>query len=128
MYTTICKVTMCDDTTISDPRTRNPTMTPQSHNWLSADVQARTKPPPITIIKAELEEECASNIIKVNMGRKPALATSEKYELKMSTFENIQPEEFLTILKKSISQSMEQGLRQFLDGLIIYVRYFISRL
>ena len=71
----------------------------QSHNCLSTDVQALIEPPPIPLIKVDLEEERASNIIKVKMRRNPALAASETYELKMATFENGQPEEFLALLK-----------------------------
>ena len=54
--------------------------------WISADVQARTEPPPILLVKVELEEERSRNIIKVKMRRKPTLATSETYNINMYIF------------------------------------------
>ena len=45
-------------------------------NWLSADVQAHIEIPPIKFAKTEDNEELKTNIIKVNMWRNPASATS----------------------------------------------------
>ena len=42
--------------------------------WLSTDVQSQIEPPPIPLIKAELEEQKATNIIKVNIWRNPSRA------------------------------------------------------
>ena len=61
-------------------------------NWLSADVQARIEPPSFPLIKAELEEEKLSDIIKIKIHREPASSTSETYKLKISTFEKGKPE------------------------------------
>ena len=55
----------------------------QNENWLSAYVQACNKPLSILIIKVELEEERASNKIKVNMRRNPALAMSDTHNINM---------------------------------------------
>ena len=71
----------------------------QSHNCLSTDVQALIEPPPIPLIKVDLEEERASNIIKVKMRRKLTSAMSETHNLNLSMFEDVQPEEFIVLLK-----------------------------
>ena len=56
-------------------------------------------PPLIMLIKLKLEEERASNIIKIKMRRNLASATSDTYKLGTATFKNGQPEQFLAILK-----------------------------
>ena len=68
-------------------------------NWCSADVQALIEPPPIPIINVEEGEYKASNTIKINMRKNPESAVAETYKLKMATFKNIQPEEFLTLMR-----------------------------
>ena len=55
-------------------------------NWISAGVQARITPLTILIIKVQLEEEHASNIIRVNMQKNLAIATSEIYSINIFTF------------------------------------------
>ena len=73
----LCKLTTCDNTTFHSSKPRHTTTNiTQKENWISADVQARIEPPPITLIKAELEEERVSNIIKVKMQRNPEMYTS----------------------------------------------------
>ena len=67
-------------------------------NCISADVQADIEPPPIPLIKVELEEEKASDIIRINMRWNPKLSASEMYKLKISTFKNGKPEEFLALM------------------------------
>ena len=74
----------------------------QYDNWLSTDVQAHIGPPSILLIKVELEEESASNTIKVKIWRNPSTAMSETYNINMYTFKYVQPEEFLTLLKNFI--------------------------
>ena len=66
--------------------------------WLSADIQARIKPPPIPIIKLEVDDERTTNIIKVKMRRNPSSAASKTYSINMNTFDYGQPEEFLPLL------------------------------
>ena len=67
--------------------------------WKIVDVQARIEPPPISLIKATSEKAEEYNMIKINMCRDPASATSKTYELKVQTFENGKPEEFLQMTK-----------------------------
>ena len=47
----------------------------------------------------KLEEERASNIIKVNMRKNSTSAMSETHNLNLSMFEDVQPEEFIVLLK-----------------------------
>ena len=60
----------------------------QNSNWVSADLQARIDPPNILLVDVEPEYQLASKIIKVEMWRKLATATSEKYNINMYTFKD----------------------------------------
>ena len=66
--------------------------------WISADMQARIEPLPIPLIKLEVDDYCTTHIIKVKMRRNPSSAASEKYNVNMNTFNDGQPEEFLSLL------------------------------
>ena len=70
-----------------------------NNKCLNTDVQACIEPPSTPLIKSTAVkiEEC--NIINIKMRRYPASAVSETYELKVQTFENGKPEEFLQIMK-----------------------------
>ena len=68
--------------------------------WISAYVQACIETHKTPLIKAELEELHATHIIKVNIRRNPSQATSETYNMNISTFDDGQPEEFLVLLRK----------------------------
>ena len=57
----------------------------QHTKWLNAYVQAHTRPPTILIIKVELEEERASNMINIKIQRNLASAMSEMYNINMTT-------------------------------------------
>ena len=70
-----------------------------NNKWLDADVQARIEPPPNPPIKATNGKTEEKNIIKIKMRREPASATSKTYELKVQTFENGIPEDFLQTTK-----------------------------
>ena len=63
--------------------------------WIYADVQARIEPPPTPLIKATNVNTEETDIINIKMHQDPASATSDTYELKVQTFENGKPEEFL---------------------------------
>ena len=67
--------------------------------WLSADIQAGVEPPPIPLIKLELDDERTIYIIKVKMRRNISLAASKTYNINMNTLDDGQPEEFLSLLK-----------------------------
>ena len=67
-------------------------------NWLSSDVQSHIDPPQIPLNRAAPENTKECDIIKIKMCRDPASATLETYELKISTFDNGKPVEFLRIL------------------------------
>ena len=71
----------------------------RNNKWLNTDVQARIKPPPIPLIKATKVETEETNIIKIKMRQEPASATSETYKLKVQTFKNGKPEEFIQMMK-----------------------------
>ena len=53
----------------------------------------------IPLIKSEVEEEDAINIINVNMICNPLSSVLEMNEVKMITLENGQPEDFLILLR-----------------------------
>ena len=94
-------------------------------NCLSADSQSHIEPPMIPIIKVELEEERVSNIIKVNKRRKLDSATYDTYKLKMVTFENYQPEEFLALLNNFRIEINGTGTTSFY-GRIKYIRTMLN--
>ena len=71
-------------------KTKTPT-TKTSGLWLSADIQAQIDPPPTPLIKAELEEQKATNIIKVEIQRNPSQAAPENYKVNTPTLNNGQP-------------------------------------
>ena len=59
---------------------------------ISAEVQARIKPPTIALVMREPNKVNEYDIIKINMRRNPSGADSEMYKLKIVTFEHGQPE------------------------------------
>ena len=67
--------------------------------WLSAEVQARIKPPLITLINKDTQEANDHDIIKIKMRQKPSDAASETYKLKIVTFKHYLPEELLQLMK-----------------------------
>ena len=100
MRTTLYKVTKCDahlqlHKNIDHQNMKN------YPAWISAEVQARIKPPPIPLIKKDPLEANEYDVIKIKMRRNPSDAASKTYKLKIVTFEHGQPEEFLQIIKKS---------------------------
>ena len=66
--------------------------------WLRTDVQFRIETPTITLIKVELEELHATHIIKVKNRRNPSQDALETDKINISTFNDGQPEEFLSLL------------------------------
>ena len=71
----------------------------RNNKCLNADFQARIDPPPIPLLKAKTGKTEETHIIKIKILRYPASATSETYDLKLQTFENGKPEEFLQMIK-----------------------------
>ena len=69
-------------------------------NWLSAEMQAHIKPPPIPLAIPEEVQDRACNIIKVKMIRNHVSAGSETYEFKINIFKNWNPEGLLKFMKK----------------------------
>ena len=67
--------------------------------WLNAEIQAQIEPPPISLIRAKLQEQKATNIIKDEIFRNTSQATSETNKVNRYTFNNGQPEELLALLK-----------------------------
>ena len=66
---------------------------------LSADMQVHTKSPPIPLTKLEVDDDRTTHIINVNMRRNPSSAASKTYNVNMNTFDDGQPEEFLSHLR-----------------------------
>ena len=66
----------------------SPTMNLGNPNWLSADFQACIEPSPILLKRASPGTVKEFDIIKINMRRDPAFATSDTYELKIAKFKN----------------------------------------
>ena len=93
------------------------------HNgpWLSADVQARIETPLITLIEADLEEQKATNIIKVEIWRNLSQATLETYKFNMYNFDDGQPEECLALLRNWKIATDGNGTTSP-SGRIIYLR------
>ena len=60
--------------------------------YLSAEMKARIWPLPIPLIKAAMKYMSKCNIINIKMHCNLSAANSETYELKITTFENGQPE------------------------------------
>ena len=81
------------------PSKQNNTSAMKNGPWISADVQACIEPPTIPLIKKEWEELHATDIIKVKIRRNPSQAKSETYNMNTYTFDNVQPEELLTLLR-----------------------------
>ena len=59
--------------------------------WISAEVQASIKPPPIPLIKKEPDDVNGYDINKIKMCWNLYGADSETYELKIVKFEQVQP-------------------------------------
>ena len=95
------KVTMCDVTKIHQTMKNGP--------CLSTDVEVCIEPPPIPLVKLELEYERATHIIKFSMWRNSSSAAYETYNINMNTFIDVQPEELLVILKKLNITTDETG-------------------
>ena len=68
--------------------------------WISSYMQARIEPPLISLVKLEVDYYCTTHIIKVKMQRNTSSAASEMYNVNMNTFDDGQPEEFLSLLRK----------------------------
>ena len=63
--------------------------------WISEELQARIKPPPIPLVNKEPNEVNEYDIIRIKMRQNPSDANSETHELKIVNFEHGQPEELL---------------------------------
>ena len=70
-----------------------------NHRWLNADIQARIDPPPIPLIKATNGKTEETDSINIKIHQYPTSTTSDTYKLKVQTFENGKPEEFLHIIE-----------------------------
>ena len=66
---------------------------------INAEIQARIEPPPTPLIKLEVDDDCTTHIIKVNMRRNQLSAASVKYNVNMNTFNDGQPEELFSLLR-----------------------------
>ena len=89
--------------------------------WLSAEFQARIEPPPIPLTKKQPGGVKYYDIIKIKIRRNPANAASERYELKIITFEHGQPEEFLQLMK-NFKKAVDRTGTTAVSGEINYLR------
>ena len=62
-------------------------------------MQAHIKPPPIPLIKLEVDDDSTNHIMKVNMMINTSSLASETYNVNMNTLDVGQPEEFPYLLK-----------------------------
>ena len=97
-----------------------------NNKCINADIQARIDPPPIPLPKATTGKKEETNIIKINMCRDPTSATSDNYELKVQTFENGKPEEFLQMMKDFNTVSDGTGTTPA-QGKIQFLRKILRR-
>ena len=93
------KVTTCDTTTAPQKIQEYPTTKIGNTRWLNANVQDLINPPLIPVIRSASEKVVECNIIKIKMIRDPELDTSKTYDIKVPTFKNGEPEEFLQMMK-----------------------------
>ena len=96
------------------------TSTTKNVPWVTTYVQSRIYPPPTPLIKVELYELHTTHIINVKMRRNTSQAISETYNINMSTFNDGQPEKFLTLVKKFESKLIEPAQLFLQDGLTFY--------
>ena len=92
-----------------------------NNKWLNTDFQARIEPPPIPLIKATNVNTEETNIIKIKMRQDPASDTSDTYKLKVQTFENGKPEEFLQMMKNFKTDVVRTGTTST-TGTIQFIR------
>ena len=117
---------MCDDNTLRSSRPRQLTMNIlHIENWIRAYIQSSIKPPPILLIKVELEEERTITLVKFKMRRNPDMATSETYNINIFTFKDGQLEDFLAILNNFKIIIYVTGTTS-LPGRINYLRMILS--
>ena len=90
-------------------------------NWLSTDTQAHIEPPQLPLIKSDEEAEKSTNITEINMQQSSTSYALETYALKMDTFENGQPHDFLKLLKNFTTAINKNGTTN-VAGQINYIR------
>ena len=90
---------MRDSTTVTKYQRYQTMNISHTHNWISADVQARIETPKTPLNKEDIVEEKSRKITKAKMHKNPASDASETYKLKMAKFKNGQPEDFFALLK-----------------------------
>ena len=69
----------------------------KNYLFLSTKVYARIDPPPITMIKKEVDIK-DKNTIKIKIQRSPNITNSKTYEFKIGTFDSGNLDEFLQLL------------------------------
>ena len=97
-----------------------------SGSSLSADIQVRIEPPSTPLITEELEEQKASNVIRVKIPRNPSQTVSETYKVNVYTFDEVQPEEFLALLRYWKIATDRTGSFHLQARLIIYVHCYVE--
>ena len=77
--------------------------------------QSHVYPLPFLLIKFNHDGKSDKTIVKIKLRRDPTLPTSDLYELKMSFFENGDPEEFFFVLNFNMtlaaSGTLEAGAK-----------------
>ena len=119
---------MRDSTTVTKYQRYQTMNISHTHNWISADVQARIETPKTPLNKEDIVEEKSRKITKAKMHKNPASDTSETYKLKMAKFKNGQPEDFLSSWRTSRMWLTGQEPRQWQEESTIYVLCYMEKL
>ena len=67
--------------------------------WISADMQSRIKPLPISLIMLEVNDDSTTHTIKVEMQKNISSAESKTNNININTFDDGQPKEFLLLFR-----------------------------
>ena len=70
--------------------------------WMTGMTHPHIDPPPIPLIQETHYGKSDKYFVKIKLRRDPTLSTLDLYELKMSLFENGNPEEFYCLCVTSI--------------------------
>ena len=93
--------------------------------WINVEVQERIKHQTIPLIKKDPPEANEYDIIKIMMRQIPSDAAWKTYKLKMVTFEHVQSEEFLQLMK-NFKRAVDGTVTTTAAGKINYLRTLLS--
>ena len=88
-------------------------------------MQAQIKTPPISLINKETDDVSECELINIKMRRNLSDANLETHKLKIATFENSQPEEFLALVN-NFKTTVDVTGTMSAAGTINYIRTLLS--